>query len=307
MNMTAIVVGDTSFSVGYVGLGNMGGALAKRLQCFHPLHVFDLNPTAVQRCTDMGASPCDTLDALASKCQVIFLCLPTSNHVETAIFGEHGLSRSLRHGTVLIDQSTGDPQATRIMAQKLAKHGVLLIDAPVSGGIQGAQNGTISIMVGGEKSVYDYVAPLLNAMSTNVFHVGEIGAGQSMKLVNNLLSGAQRLLTMEAVALASKCGISPEQACDVLLSGGARNLFLEKFMSTQVIKGELDTGFTLGLMHKDVRLACQMASEAGVPLFFGQIAREFYQMCINERGAQDHVHSAALVFDRLANTHVVPE
>jgi 3-hydroxyisobutyrate dehydrogenase len=192
------------------------------------------------------------------------------------------------------------------MGRELAERGVELIDAPVSGGAQGAEAGTIAIMVGAPAREYERVLPILSAISQNVFHAGGIGAGQVMKLVNNLLSGAQRLMTMEAVALAAKNGIDPEAACQILLAGGAKNVFLEKFMAPHVIKGNLSPGFTLGLMHKDVRLACQLASDMGVPMFFGSVAREFYQMCIGEMGADAQVHTAALVIDRLAGTRVVP-
>lgn len=111
---------------------------------------------------------------------------------------------------------------------------------------------------------------------------------------------------MEAVALASKNGIAPEVACNILMSGGANNVFLQKFMAPHVIKGNVSPVFTLGLMHKDVRLPLQMASDSGMPMFFGSSAREFYQMCINELGADAQVHAAALVIDRIVGTRVAP-
>jgi 3-hydroxyisobutyrate dehydrogenase len=147
---------------------------------------------------------------------------------------------------------------------------------------------------------------VLECISRNLFHAGGVGAGHVMKLVNNHLSGAQRLLSLEAMALAVKNGIDPERACEILLAGGARNAFMEKFMAPHIIKGRLDVGFTLALMHKDMRQACDLGSASGVPLFFGNLAREFYQMCISERGGDAQVHTAALVMDRLAGTHMVP-
>lgn len=293
-------------NIGYVGLGSMGGALARRLQLSFPLHVYDLNQATVASMAEQGARACSTLQELAAACEVIFLCLPMSTHVQDAIFGPNGLAAGLRPGTLLVDQSTGDPNATRTMAAKLAACGVSLIDAPVSGGAKGAEAGTIAIMVGAEAVELARVQPLLAAISSNVFHAGGVGAGQVMKLVNNHLSGAQRLLTMEAIALAAKNGIAPETACEILLAGGARNTFTEKLMAPQIIKGQLNTGFTLGLMHKDMRLACDLASASGVPLFFGNLARDIYQMCISEMGAQAQVHTAALMMDRLAGTQVVP-
>jgi 3-hydroxyisobutyrate dehydrogenase len=279
-------------NIGYVGLGNMGGALARRLQLSHKLHVFDLNEAAVQRMVEKGATACATLGELAQRCDVIFLCLPKSEHVRTAIFGANGLAAGLQKNTLIIDQTTGDPIATRAMAQELAQQGIDLIDAPV--------------MVGASETQYARIEPVLKTISPNIFHAGDVGAGQVIKLVNNLISGVQRLLTFEGIALATKNGIDPARACDILMAGGGKNAFMEKMMAPQILKGKLDVGFTLGLMHKDMNLACQLGSDTGVPLFFGNVARELYQMCISEKGANAEVHTSALVMDRLAGTHMVP-
>jgi 3-hydroxyisobutyrate dehydrogenase len=292
-------------NIGYVGLGNMGGALARRLQLTHPLSIYDLNAAAVAQMVENGARGCATLRELAESCDVILMCLPTSAHVRAAIFGPEGLSAGLRRGTLLVDQTTGEPHVTRAMAAELAASGVALIDAPVSGGAAGAAAGTIAIMIGAAPEEFARVQPVLAAISSNLFHAGGVGAGQVMKLVNNHLSGAQRLLSMEAMALAVKNGIAPERAREILVSGGARNAFLEK-QAPQIIKGNLDVGFTLALMHKDMRQACDLGSASGVPLFFGNLAREVYQMCISERGGDAQVQTAALVMDRLAGSHVVP-
>jgi 3-hydroxyisobutyrate dehydrogenase len=127
-----------------------------------------------------------------------------------------------------------------------------------------------------------------------------------IKLVNNLLSGALRLLIMESVALATKNGLDPLRACEILQAGGARTAFMEKFMIPQILKGDLSPGFTLGLMHKDVGLACELGKNTGVPMFFGNLAQSLYQMCISDMGTDAQVHTAALMFDRMAGTSMVP-
>jgi 3-hydroxyisobutyrate dehydrogenase len=291
--------------IGYVGLGNMGGALARRLQLSHPLTVFDLSATAIQEMVACGATAASSLGHLAAKCDVILLCLPTSAHVRSVIFSETGLIGQLRPDTLIIDQTTGDPNMTREMASELAAKGMVLIDAPVSGGRTGAAAGTIAIMVGAAAEHYSRCHQLLAAISPNIFHAGDVGAGHAAKLVNNMLSGAQRLLTFEALALAEKSGIKPETACAIRSAGGARNAFLERSMGS-VIQGRLGVGFTLALMHKDVRLACQLGSDLGVPMLFGNLTREVYQMCISEMGQNADVNTAALMIDRLAGSHVVP-
>ncbi|HSV79399.1 MAG TPA: NAD(P)-dependent oxidoreductase [Ramlibacter sp.] len=293
-------------TIGYVGLGSMGGALARRLQLSHPLRVYDVHPEAIASVVEEGATGCRSLRELADQCDVILLCLPTSEHVRSALFGADGLAAGLRPGTVVIDQTSGDPIVTRAIGAELEQRGVALVDAPVSGGRQGAEAGTIAIMVGAAPEHFARIEPVLRAISANVFHAGGLGAGQVIKLSNNLMSAAQRLLTFEAVALAVKNGIEPATACEILLAGGGRNVFLEKFMAPHVIEGRLSSGFTLGLMHKDVRLACQLGSDSGVPMFFGGVTREFYQLCINAMGRDAQVHTAALVVDGMAGTHVVP-
>ena len=293
-------------NIGYIGLGAMGGALAARLQLSHSLHVFDLNAMAVQHLVSLGATACASARELGERCEVVLLCLPTSNHVRTALQGEQGLGAGLRPGSLVIDQTTGDPAVTRTLAVELATRGVELVDAPVSGGATGARAGTIAIMVGGADAAFARAAPLLKAISPNVFHAGAVGAGHVMKLVNNMLSATQRLASMEALSLAAKNGIDAQRACEVLCAGGAKNVFLEKAMPT-ILKGDLAPGFTLALMHKDVRLACDLGSGSEVPLFYGNLTREMLQLAISELGAQAQVNTPALMFDRLAGTHVVPD
>jgi 3-hydroxyisobutyrate dehydrogenase len=298
---------ERNVPVGYIGLGNMGGALAERLQLQHPLWVHDLNESAMQRLADLGATPCPDPGAVADECDIIFLCLPTTGHVREAIFGSGGLGERLRSGTTVVDQTTGDPHATRYIANLLAERDVDLVDAPVSGGAAGARAGTIAIMVGATQGQYDRVQPLLSTISPNVFHAGTVGSGQVIKLVNNLLSGAQRLLTLEAIALAAKNGLDPHRAVDILIAGGGRNSYLERFMGPRVLDGKLSPGFTLGLLHKDIKLACELGAESGTPMFFAALTRELYQMHVNELGYNAQVDAAALVVDRLAGTHVVPD
>jgi 3-hydroxyisobutyrate dehydrogenase len=293
--------------IGYVGLGNMGGALAGRLQLQHHLLAHDRDPASVQRLVERGASACASLSDVAARSDLIFICLPTSREVREVIFGENGLATAMNPGTLVIDQTSGDPTATRAMAAELGAFGAELIDAPVSGGVQGAEAGTIAMMVGATPEQYARIHPVLAAISPNVFHTGGVGTGHTMKLVNNLLSCTQRLLSFEGVALAAKNGIEPRTAVEILLASGGRNGFLEQVMQPHVINGNLSFGYTLGLAHKDVRLACQLGIDSEMPMFFGNLTREIYQLCITEMGGDAKVDTAALVVDRLAGTHVVAQ
>jgi 3-hydroxyisobutyrate dehydrogenase len=284
----------------------MGGALAHRLQLTHPLVVYDRSEAACLDLAKAGAEVASSLTVLAARCDVIFLCLPTSDHVRDALFGKGGLAEGLRAGTMIVDQTTGDPLATRAMASELTERGVDLIDAPVSGGKTGAQAGTIAIMVGASQEQFARIEPVVRSISPNIFHAGGVGNGHVVKLANNLLSMATRLLTFESVALAARNGVDPKTVVDIMLASGGKNAYLERMMAPRVLHGKLNVGFTLGLAHKDVRLACKLGEDTGVPMFFGHVARDLYQVCIAEMGAENQVDTSGLVFDRLAGTHVVP-
>lgn len=292
--------------IGYVGLGNMGGPLARRLHKTVPIHVYDLSEGATERLRALGATSHRTLSELARCCNTILLCLPTSEHVREAIFGQDGIATTALPGTLIVDQTTGDPIATRAMAHDLSQRGIELIDAPVSGGPEGADAGTIAIIVGGTDAQFRRIAPILRAISPNVLHAGELGCGYVAKLANNLLFAATRLMTLEAVALAAKNGVAPRKMVEIMMASSSRNFFLEHAMVPCILTGALDGGFTLKLLHKDVRIATQLGLDSEVPMLLGNLVREFYQMCIAEVGAEAPANAAALVMDRLAGTQIVP-
>jgi 3-hydroxyisobutyrate dehydrogenase len=292
--------------IGYLGLGQMGGALARRLQASYPLKVFDINPATVRQLVDAGATACKSGKELGENCDVVFTCLQTSGQVESAIFGKDGLASGMKAGGLIVDQTTGDAHATRRMAARLMEQRLELMDAPVSGGPQYAAAGTIAIMAGCTAQQYTRIEPTLKSISPNVFHCGDVGTGHVAKVCNNLMAASQRLLTFEVVALAVKNGLTPEQAVEVMLKSSGRNYTLDVTMRRHILPGELFQGFTLGLMHKDVGLAMQLAASSGVPLFFGGLVRQFYQSIINERGADADVNYAVKVFERLADVQITP-
>lgn len=298
-------------ALGYVGLGNMGGALARRLHLQHNVHrrellVYDVNPDAKARMGEAGLKTASGLADLAARCETVMLCLPTSNEVRAAIFGPGGLASAARPGTLIVDQTTGDPIATRAMAAELAGGGVELIDAPVSGGLRGAENGTIAIMVGASPAQFARIEPVLKAISPNVFHAGGVGSGDVMKLANNMMSAAGRLVALEGMALAVKNGIEPHRAADIFLASSGSNFWMQHFIR-KVIDGDINSNFTIGLSYKDVRLATQLGVDSGVPMFFGNLVREFYQMCITQNGRDAQVNSAALTMQRIAGTTIVAD
>ncbi|MEU6646319.1 NAD(P)-dependent oxidoreductase [Saccharomonospora sp. NPDC046836] len=293
--------------IGYIGLGVMGEPLVRRLLAHHRVRVFDLDRGAVDRLVEHGAVASDGVADLSQSVDLVFLCVPTSDHVRSIVLGEHGVLAHARRGTVIIDQTTGDPTVTRELARMAEDHGLGLIDAPISGRPEEILEGNVTIMVGADSKSFERTRSALESITDRIFHLGDVGTGQVMKLSNNMLSAIQRVVTLEAVALATKNGIEPATAVEVMLASSGRNFFMEKFLKPHIITGHLASGFTLGLQHKDMRLACQLGLDSSVVLPFGNLVREFLQMCINEHGRDTQVNAAALVMDRIQGTHVVPE
>src|SRR5581483_11506193 len=218
---------ETSMQLGYVGLGNMGAALARRLLRKDKMRVYDLRPETMARLADQGGIASQSPKALAAQSDMVMTCLPTSREVREVIFGADGLAAGLKKGGIIADMTTGDPNATRAMAKELAKSGITLIDAPVSGGPHGADAGTIAIMVGAPADIYARVEPVFQTISPNVFHCGDVGTGHTMKLVNNVIAASVRMATFEAVTMGIKNGLSLETCARVLAKGSARSYTTE--------------------------------------------------------------------------------
>jgi 3-hydroxyisobutyrate dehydrogenase len=292
--------------VGYVGVGNMGGALAARLSVSHTVDVFDLSTAAVARLEKAGAKGRASAREVGAANEVVFVCLQTSDQVRQAIFGKEGIAAGMARGGIIIDQTTGDAFKTRAMAQELTARGIDLIDVPVSGGPQYAAAGTIALMVGGTEAQYQRVRPILESISPNVFHCGPVGSGHVMKVANNLMAASQRLLTFEVVMLAVKNGLDPERAVEVMLKSSGRNYTLDVTFRRHILPGKLFQGFTLGLMHKDVKLATQLADDSKVPLMLGGLVAEYYRTIINELGSDEDVNMAVRYFEKVSGAAICP-
>lgn len=289
--------------IGYVGLGSMGGAIAKRMLLKQKIRVYDLNPTRVSEVAALGGQPAQNLAALAEASSAVCLCLPTSENVREAIFGEGGLAKGLKAGTIVADMTTGDPLQTKAMAAELARRGVHMIDAPVSGGPAGAAAGTLAIMVGAPEAIWQQMKPVFELVSPNVYRLGEVGAGQTMKLVNNLLLAGCRALTFEAMALAVKNGLEPKLATEVLNKSSGRNGTTERTLAL-TIDGHFPASFALALMTKDVRLANQLGRDTGVPMLIGRIVEELHNVAMNNHGPGACSNILVRDFEQRAKTRI---
>jgi 3-hydroxyisobutyrate dehydrogenase-like beta-hydroxyacid dehydrogenase len=287
--------------VGFIGVGNMGGPMCRNLirNTNHQVTVFDINPAAMGPCLALGAVAGQSVAELSARSDVIFTSLPMPKHVEQAALGPAGIAVSARPGTVFIDLSTNSPATARRVHQGMAQNGIAMLEAPVSGGVPRATDGTIVIMAGGDQAVFEAQLPLLKSFSKEVIHVGSIGMGSVAKLCNNMLAFCNAAAAAEALMLGALAGIDLHKLYDVICNASGNS---DQFRSLgqKAFARNFTPGFALDLAHKDLRLGLEMADEVGLP---GMIAPQVMNLMrlarANGWGADDsssvlRVYEAAL-------------
>jgi len=252
--------------IGFIGLGVMGREMALNLaKAGHAVVGHDVVPGVAEGLAAQGISPARDLAAAAEGAEFVILMLPDTPQVEEVLTAPGGLLGRLRPEQLVIDMSTISPVATRKMAEALAARGVAMLDAPVSGGVTGARDAKLSIMVGGEEAAFARARPILEAMGSKVVHVGAIGNGQTVKLCNQLVCAINIQAMCEAIALARASGLDPAVAREVLMGGSANSWMLEN-LGPKVLAKDASAGFRIDLKLKDLRLANDLAFQQGVPL-----------------------------------------
>jgi 3-hydroxyisobutyrate dehydrogenase-like beta-hydroxyacid dehydrogenase len=252
--------------VGFIGVGNMGGPMCRNIirNTNHEVVVFDLNPAVIKACTDLGAAAGASTAQIAASCDVVFTSLPMPRNVEEVALGADGIAANARAGTIYIDLSTNSPATARRVNQGMRAKGIHMLEAPVSGGVPRATDGSIVIMVGGNAATFESQLPLLMSFSGEVIHVGEIGMGSVAKLVNNMLAFCNAAAAAEALMIGAMAGIDLRKLQQVI-SNASGNSSAFRNISEKAFKGEFQPSFALDLAHKDLRLALELADELGVP------------------------------------------
>jgi 2-hydroxy-3-oxopropionate reductase len=288
---------DTSRSikVGFIGLGVMGRPMATNLlKAGFTVAVHDLNRSAVTSLVGQGASDAGSIGGAASA-DVVITMLPDTPDVETVVLGDAGLALSMRRGSTLIDMSSISPVATRRFAAALAERGIAMLDAPVSGGFQGAEAGTLSIMVGGDAEALEQCRPVLQAMGKTINHIGPSGAGQVCKVCNQVAVAINIQAVAESMTLAKKNGVDPAKVRDALLGGFARSTALD-LHGQRVLDDNFAAGFRVDLQRKDLRLALETGSATGTPLPATALIQELYGiLAATGRGTLDNSSLALLL------------
>jgi 2-hydroxy-3-oxopropionate reductase len=252
--------------VGFAGLGTMGREMAVNLlKAGHAVRAYDIRKEAVNDLLGHGAVGAESLADAMREADIVISMLPDTPQVEEIVYGEGGLLASPPRGRLFVDMSTISPVAVRRMHADLKAAGVEFLDAPVSGGPVGAKNASLSIMVGGDRDSFLRAEPYFRAMGTTITHVGEAGAGQTVKLCNQLVCGINLQAICEALALGRASGVDLEQLRNVLLGGSAASWMLDK-LGPAMIAGDASAGFRIDLMLKDLRLVQEQALSLSVPL-----------------------------------------
>ena len=257
---------DHNATVGFVGLGTMGREMALNLlKAGFAVCAYDVRKEAIDDLVAQGATGAQSPADAARDADIIISMLPDTPQVEEIVYGEGGLLSALPRGRLLVDMSTISPVAVRRMHADLKAAGVAFLDAPVSGGPVGAKNASLSIMAGGDKDAFLRAEPYFRAMGTTITHVGEAGAGQTVKLCNQLICAINLQAICEALALGRASGVDLDQLRNVLLGGSAASWMLDK-LGPAMIAGDASPGFRIDLMLKDLRLVQEQALSLSVPL-----------------------------------------
>ena len=272
-------------SIGFIGVGRMGGRMAHRLlNAGQDLTVFDTSEAIMKPLVDRGAHAAASVADVASACEIVFVSLPTPPIVEAVALGPGGIAESSRI-RIFIDTSTTGAATARRIAEGLAKKNIIAVDSPVSGGLPGAEKGTLAVMVSCPEATLEQIRPLL-AVLGNVFFCGtQPGMGQTMKLLNNLLSASALAITSEALVMGVKAGLDSSLIVDVLNAGTGRNSASADKFPKYVIPRTFNAGFAMELFNKDLRLCLEEAEALGLPMTVGTAVRQLFVNAMASEGA----------------------
>jgi 3-hydroxyisobutyrate dehydrogenase len=263
--------------VGFVGLGIMGRGMASNLRkAGFELRVWNRTASRMEELAQAGAIATGSPAELAAHSDVIIVCVSDTPDVVEVILGEQGVIQGARPGALVIDMSTISPQVTQEIAARLDERGIHMLDAPVSGGSEGAARGTLSIMVGGDTAQLERARPVLQAMGKTITHVGDHGSGQTVKLVNQILVVGHALAMSEALLFAQAGGVDLQRALDAVSQGAAGSWMLSN-RGPQILARDWRPGFTIDLQQKDLRLVLSAAEQMGVPALASSLISNLYR------------------------------
>jgi 3-hydroxyisobutyrate dehydrogenase-like beta-hydroxyacid dehydrogenase len=291
-------------TIGFVGVGRMGGPMVRRLiNAGFDLSIYDKSEGAIAPLVALGATRADSPAAVASAAEIVLASLPTPPIVQAVTLGPNGIGEGSKVKIFIDVSTTGSTVAARV-AEGLAAKGITAVDAPVSGGIAGAEKGTLAVMVSGPEALYPTVKPVLEVIGKLFFVGTRPGQGQTMKLLNNLLSGTAMAISSEAVVMGVKAGLDPQQIMDVINAGSGRNSATQDKIPRCVIPRTFDFGFAISLLNKDIRLCLEEAEALGVPMIVGTAVRQLLAVTIATEGVNADLTEVVKTVERWAGVQV---
>lgn len=295
----------TGETLGFIGIGRMGGPMCSRLlDAGYSLCVYDRDPNATAPLAARGAKVATWAGEVGAAAETVLLSLPTPDIVRTVALGEGGLAES-GHVRTVIDLSTTGPGVASVVAAGLATHGITYVDAPVSGGIAGAKGGTLAVMVSCPKPVYaGKVEPILKTFGKQFYTGEKPGLAQTAKLVNNLLAAAALVISSEGMAMGVKAGLDPKILLDIINVSSGRNSATQDKFPRSVLPGTFDFGFATALSYKDVRLCLDEAEAMGVPMIMGAVVRQVLALTQAKYGPNSDFTSIARLSEEWAGVEI---
>lgn len=294
--------------IGFIGLGVMGKRMAINiLKSGYELTVYDLNKESVKDLEQLGARSATSYKEIAKDKDIIFTSLPNSAIVESVLLAEEGIINSADESTIIIDLSSITPKSVQKIANIANSKNITVLDAPVSGGASGAEKGTLTIMVGGEKEAFDKSLDVLNCIGTKIYHVGDVGAGDTVKLVNNLLLGINMVAVSEALALGVKAGLKPEILYDIISQSSGSSYALTAKYKNFIAKGNFEPGFMIDLQYKDLQLAVDTAKDLKMPLMIGNVSQQMFEMARGKNLGNEDISAVIKLYEELGNILVREE
>jgi len=290
--------------VGFIGLGIMGMPMARNLlKAGFEVTAYNRTKSKAEQLAKQGAKKADSPRELAMECPVVITIVSDTPDVEEVILGKDGVIEGIKPGSVVIDMSTISPQATQEIAARLKEREVHMLDAPVSGGEQGAINGTLSIMVGGDAEVFERYQPIFEAMGKNIAHVGSNGMGQTVKLVNQILVAGNLNAVVEGLVFSQKAGVDLDKAINAIKGGAAGSWQLEN-LGPRIIKRDFSPGFMVDLMQKDLRLIMETAAAMKTPLPVTSFIHQMYYSLQSSGEGKSGTQALVKALESLADVEV---
>ncbi|MCX7779666.1 MAG: NAD(P)-dependent oxidoreductase [Negativicutes bacterium] len=291
--------------IGFIGVGAMGKPMAQNLiKAAHDVYIYDINQAVVAELASRGGLTAATPKEAASRAEIVITMLPNAAIVEDTMTADNGILAGGNPGLTIVDMSSVAPRTSLKMAALAKQRGFQYADAPVSGGVAGADAGTLTIMVGAEPDTFRQIEPVLQILGKKIYHVGPVGSGDAIKVVNNLLLGVHMAAAAEALVLGAKAGLNPEVMLEIIKESSGRSYALEAKAANFIFKGNFTPGFAIDLQYKDLELAVETGKNLGVPLPVGNLAQQIFEMSRAKGLGREDISAVIKVWEELTGVQV---